>query len=112
MNINVKLDKFYADYHYMNAKVLLSSNNISVQGRDTLLLRGVIDLNEATIYVDLNEISKKNPIIYQFTLSCLSSSLTPHLAVSQLPPLNRLFNTIMSAVISLRKRVFGRKTKI
>ena len=66
MDLDISLDRLYADYHSMNAQVLLSSDNIRVFGRDTLLIRGDISMNEATIYFNLED---QNRQFYESTQS-------------------------------------------
>ncbi len=61
-DLQVSLDNVYANYFLENTQVVVSSNNVHVSGRDTILIEGDLLVNEGDIVVDFEE-SEKNVLL-------------------------------------------------
>jgi len=54
INLDIKTNKFYADYYIENAAVVLNTDNLSVSGQDTLFITGDVSIPEGVYEVDIS----------------------------------------------------------
>jgi len=59
IDLDLNLYEFYVDYFVENTQLLVSSENLSITGRDTLNLNGDIIIGEGKYTVDLDKMRKK-----------------------------------------------------
>ncbi len=57
-DLNIGMDAFYVDYFVENAAVVLTSDNLKVQGQDTLRITGDIQIPRGEFEVDLSKMAK------------------------------------------------------
>ncbi len=58
VDLSVKLNQFYADYFIQNISAVVSSDNLTIQGRDTILVQGDLYIPKGVFEVDLNQIAR------------------------------------------------------
>lgn len=63
LNLSVKANRAYVNYFLENTKILFSTKNMSVTGRDTLLVKGDVTIHKAAVDLNLKE-SEKNLLLY------------------------------------------------
>ncbi len=61
-DVKVSANKIFINYYLENAKILFSTRNLAVTGRDTLLVRGDLTIHKGEVDLDLEE-SEKNLLI-------------------------------------------------
>lgn len=59
IDLNLNLYDFYVDYFIENTELLISSENLKIQGRDTINLTGEIIIGAGKYTVDLDKMRKK-----------------------------------------------------
>ncbi len=59
INLNLSLYDFYVDYFIENTELLVSSENLRIEGRDTINLAGEIIIGKGKYTVDLDKMRKK-----------------------------------------------------
>ncbi len=58
IDLQVKLKQFYADYFIQNISAVISSDNLTIQGQDTILVQGDLYIPKGVFEVDLNRIAR------------------------------------------------------
>lgn len=58
IDLNVKLNKFYVDYFIQNVSAIASTNNLTIQGKDTILVQGDLYIPKGVLEVDLQQIAR------------------------------------------------------
>lgn len=58
LNLNIQGNHFYVDYFIANARVLLSTTDLSITGRDTLKIRGNLTLPGGEYAVDIGQLQQ------------------------------------------------------
>ncbi|GEM_PF-2234096 len=58
LNLKVKMSKLYVDYFVENLAAVLSTSDLSIQGRDTLFINGDITIPQGIYEVDLSQLKK------------------------------------------------------
>ena len=58
LNLNIDTQKFYVDYFVENAKVLLSTDNLTIKGQDTIRVSGNVIIPGGEFVVDLAQMKK------------------------------------------------------
>jgi hypothetical protein len=62
LNLRLTANKIYANYYLENVKLLFSSKNLTITGRDTLLVNGDVTVHKGEVDLDLEE-SEKNLLL-------------------------------------------------
>ncbi len=62
INLEFSLDNTYFDYFLENTRIVVSSDNLTIAGRDTLLIAGDILINQGEVELDFAE-SEKNLLL-------------------------------------------------
>ncbi len=58
IDLSVKLNHFYADYFIQNISAVASTDNLTIQGQDTILVQGDLYIHKGVFEVDLNQIAR------------------------------------------------------
>ncbi len=58
LDLKLKLDEFYIDYFIQNITLLVTTDNLTVKGRDTLSVRGDLYIPKGMFEVDLNQLAR------------------------------------------------------
>ncbi len=58
LDLEIKMDELYIDYFVENTKLLLTTNDLSIKGRDTLFITGDIYVPQGEYEVDLSKMEK------------------------------------------------------
>ncbi len=58
IDLRVKLDQFYVDYFIQNFSLIVSSDNLTIQGQDTILVQGDLYVPKGVFEVDLAQLSR------------------------------------------------------
>ncbi len=58
LNLAIKMDEFYIDYFIQNVKLLLTTNDLTITGRDTITVAGRLYIPKGVVEVDLNQMAR------------------------------------------------------
>ncbi len=58
IDLKVKLNQFYADYFIQNISAIITTDNLTIQGRDTIFVQGDLYIPKGVFEVDLNQIAR------------------------------------------------------
>ena len=57
-DLALQLDEFYVDYFIQNVKALVSTDNLTIKGRDTIFVSGDLYIPKGVVEIDLNQIAR------------------------------------------------------
>ncbi len=80
INLKAKLDKFYIDYFIQNISLIASSDNLEIQGQDTIYVQGDLYIPKGVFEVDLGQLSR-NVYLSQETVKPIPPYLSLNLRV-------------------------------
>lgn len=58
LDLALKLDEFYVDYFIQNVKAVISSENLTIKGRDTIYVSGDLYIPKGVVEIDLDQIAR------------------------------------------------------
>ncbi len=58
LDLSLKLDEFYVDYFIQNVKVLVTTRNLKITGRDTIFVSGDLYIPKGIVEIDLDQIAR------------------------------------------------------
>ncbi len=58
IDLNVKLNQFYIDYFIQNVSAVVSTDNLTIQGKDTILVQGDLYIPKGVFEVDLKQLAR------------------------------------------------------